>query len=184
MSLGHYKLTLYEIQDGIFYFSLHSCQNHAFNAHGKAGTSFHHFASATYNLGCGWLIRTQSPMGCNYWPMFYLPSHPDSKVCGTNMGPTWGCQGPGGPHIGPINLAIWDPMKTTWEVGTWVGYQISSKTVGCNYSCMLQTQIKCICKRCPIQDINDLVQDCSNSITHTLELLQTWTTPWIWGLRI
>ena len=33
---------------------------------------------------------------------------PDSKVHETNMGPTWGRQDPGGPHVGHVNLAIWD----------------------------------------------------------------------------
>ena len=32
---------------------------------------------------------------------------PDSKVHGANMGPIWGRQYPGGPHFGPMNLAIW-----------------------------------------------------------------------------
>ena len=32
---------------------------------------------------------------------------PDSKVHGANMGPIWGRQDPGGPHVGPINFAIW-----------------------------------------------------------------------------
>ena len=32
---------------------------------------------------------------------------PDSKVCGASMGPTWGRKDPGGPHVGPMNLAIW-----------------------------------------------------------------------------
>ena len=32
---------------------------------------------------------------------------PDSKVHGANMGPIWGRQVPGGPHVGPMNLAIW-----------------------------------------------------------------------------
>ena len=32
---------------------------------------------------------------------------PDSKVYGANMGPTWGRQDPGGPHVGPMNFAIW-----------------------------------------------------------------------------
>ena len=32
---------------------------------------------------------------------------PDSKVPGTNMGPIWGRQDPGGPHVDPRNLAIW-----------------------------------------------------------------------------
>ena len=32
---------------------------------------------------------------------------PDSKVHGANMGPIWGREGPGGPHVGPMNFAIW-----------------------------------------------------------------------------
>ena len=31
----------------------------------------------------------------------------DSRIHGANMGPIWGLQGPGGPHVGPMNLAIW-----------------------------------------------------------------------------
>ena len=39
---------------------------------------------------------------------------PDSKVRGGNMGPIWGRQDPGGPHVGPMNFhganmgPIWD----------------------------------------------------------------------------
>ena len=33
---------------------------------------------------------------------------PDSKDHGANMGPIWGRQDPGGPHVGPMNLAISD----------------------------------------------------------------------------
>ena len=33
---------------------------------------------------------------------------PDSKIHGANMGPIWGRQDSGGPHVGPMNLAIWD----------------------------------------------------------------------------
>ena len=33
--------------------------------------------------------------------------YPDSKVHGANMGPIWGWQDPGGPHVVPVNLAIW-----------------------------------------------------------------------------
>ena len=32
---------------------------------------------------------------------------PDNKVHVANMGPIWGRQGPGGPHVGPMNFAIW-----------------------------------------------------------------------------
>ena len=31
----------------------------------------------------------------------------NSKVHGANMGPIWGRQDPGGPHVGPMNFAIW-----------------------------------------------------------------------------
>ena len=29
---------------------------------------------------------------------------PDGKVHGANVGPTWGWQDPGGPHVGPMNF--------------------------------------------------------------------------------
>ena len=34
-------------------------------------------------------------------------TYPDSKVHGANMGPIWGRQDPGGPHVGPINFVVW-----------------------------------------------------------------------------
>ena len=37
----------------------------------------------------------------------HMDSFPDSKVHGANMGPIWGRQDPGGPHVGPMNFAIW-----------------------------------------------------------------------------
>ena len=33
---------------------------------------------------------------------------PDSKIHGANMEPIWSRQDPGGPHVVPVNLAIWD----------------------------------------------------------------------------
>ena len=33
--------------------------------------------------------------------------YPDSKVPGANVGPIWSWQDPNGPHIGPMNFAIW-----------------------------------------------------------------------------
>ena len=32
----------------------------------------------------------------------------NGKVHGANMGPIWGRQDPGGPHVGPMNFAIFD----------------------------------------------------------------------------
>ena len=34
-------------------------------------------------------------------------SSPDNKVNGANMEPIWGRLDPGGPHVGPMNFAIW-----------------------------------------------------------------------------
>ena len=35
---------------------------------------------------------------------------PDSKVHGANMGPIWGRQDPGVPHVDPMNFAIWEVL--------------------------------------------------------------------------
>ena len=34
-------------------------------------------------------------------------SYPDNKVYGATMGPIWGRQDPGGPHVGAMIFAIW-----------------------------------------------------------------------------
>ena len=41
---------------------------------------------------------------------------PDSKVPETNMGPIWGRQDPGGPHVGPMNFAMWECMLIRWWI--------------------------------------------------------------------
>ena len=33
---------------------------------------------------------------------------PDTKINEAKMGPIWGRQDPDGPHVGPMNFAIWD----------------------------------------------------------------------------
>ena len=50
---------------------------------------------------------------------------PDSKVHGGNMGPIWGRQDPSGPHVGPMNLAIWVvdrvlAKQMKYSVGFWI----------------------------------------------------------------
>ena len=35
---------------------------------------------------------------------------PDRKVHGANLGPIWDRQDPGGPHVGPMNFAIWEVL--------------------------------------------------------------------------
>ena len=48
---------------------------------------------------------------CNQRELSFLLSHPqsypDSKDHGANMGPIWGRQDPGGPHVDTMNFAIW-----------------------------------------------------------------------------
>ena len=39
--------------------------------------------------------------------IYYGHEFPDSKVHGAKMGPIWGQQDPGGPHVVPMNVAIW-----------------------------------------------------------------------------
>ena len=38
---------------------------------------------------------------------YFFKMFPDNKVHGANMGPIWGRQDPGGPHVGPMNFVIW-----------------------------------------------------------------------------
>ena len=40
-------------------------------------------------------------------PKFAI-SNPDNMVRGANIGPIWGRQDPDGPHIGPMDFAIWE----------------------------------------------------------------------------
>ena len=37
---------------------------------------------------------------------------PDSKVHGANKGPNWDLSTPYGPHVGPMNLAIWNGFQS------------------------------------------------------------------------
>ena len=37
-----------------------------------------------------------------------MDNNPDSKVHGSNMGPIWVRQDPGGSHVGSMNFAIWE----------------------------------------------------------------------------
>ena len=45
-----------------------------------------------------------------YQPFAHMTASSDSKVHGADMGPIWGRQAPGGPHVGPMNFAIWGLM--------------------------------------------------------------------------
>ena len=61
----------------------------------------------------GWIVSFQLAMMVkdqvyHYWNIAMTQQNPDSKVHGANMGPIWGRQDPDGPHVGPMNFAIWE----------------------------------------------------------------------------
>ena len=43
----------------------------------------------------------------SHWELKNQYDYRDNKVHGANMGPIWGWQDPGGPHVGHVNLALW-----------------------------------------------------------------------------
>ena len=68
----------------------------------------------------------------------------DSNVHGANMGPTWGRQDPGGPHVGPMNFAVWGWLQ--WKFwGRWLWSAMTIKT--CSHSDMrCREPVVFICK--------------------------------------
>ena len=54
-----------------------------------------------------WLLVTNSILTSHLWK----GTIPDSKAYGANIGPTRDQQDPGVPHVGPMNLAIWDVVQ-------------------------------------------------------------------------
>ena len=73
-----------------------------------------------------------------FWPhvcaLWTLDMVPDSKIHGANMGPTCVLLAPGGPHVGPMNLAIrgyslcghhevWPGAKVHTQLAWWRGLE-------------------------------------------------------------
>ena len=64
-------------------------------------------------------MRSTYTLGGDVWisyealilPTAVITHIPHSKVHGANKGPTRGRQDPGGPHVGYMNLAIWDVLE-------------------------------------------------------------------------
>ena len=64
-----------------------------------------HNVSRHHACDCPYPSSHRGELGLQTTPLHF--HFPDSKVHGPIMGPTWGRQDPGGPHVGPMNLAIW-----------------------------------------------------------------------------
>ena len=60
---------------------------------------------------------------------------PDSKVHGANMGSIWGRQDPGGPYVGPMNLAIWDGFQTNRAINSNPIYPSNIDAAGTTNTC-------------------------------------------------
>ena len=75
----------------------------------------------------GWWFKTP------YWPLWRHYNArlrfviPDSKVHGANKGPIRGRQDPGWPHVGSMNLAIWNIMVCLWVILCICSYLILTK---------------------------------------------------------
>ena len=56
----------------------------------------------------------------NSFAVISLLRYHDRKFYEVNMGPTWGRQDPGGPHVGPVNLAFWVYLEN--KVFLWIPF--------------------------------------------------------------
>ena len=54
-----------------------------------------------------WAMQGASALAATCRSWYWVLTYPDSKFHEANMGPIWGRQEPGGPHVGPMNLVIW-----------------------------------------------------------------------------
>ena len=59
--------------------------------------------------------------GCHLGKLHWKPRRrsPDNKVHGANIGPTWVLSVPGGPHVGPMTIAIWETAEILEIVACW-----------------------------------------------------------------
>ena len=67
------------------------------------------------NKGRGELHAPREFLLCyrDYWGSY---TSPDSKIHGANMGPIWGRQDPGGPHVGPVNFTVWGSSRSSTQL--------------------------------------------------------------------
>ena len=76
-----------------------------------------------YYSGDGSFLCTKRKSYENY-SYKYNENHgydPDSKIHGANVGPTWGRQDPGEPHVGHTNFAIWWYIQMNCDLSEWYG---------------------------------------------------------------
>ena len=125
--------------------------------------------------------------------------HPDSKVYGANIGPTWGRQDPGGPHVGPMNFAIWGKYCPTFDIvasylpiGNVYEFVRSSGRRCCNFTKPVSVfMTQCISYKFVVFAFYLVIIGCDNGevvcililqgyFTGTVAIMQLWWSLWCW----
>ena len=89
-----------------------SCTNPSIRCQNQGSWSGDTQPSPEPMLTCvSWIPKKTFKWNCDQNMMVSFKNIPDSKVHGTNMGPTWVLSARDGPHVGPMNLAIEDAFK-------------------------------------------------------------------------
>ena len=85
----------------------------------------HLFMYASFGLNMFWYSTIE--LSC-FFSLNIEGNNPDSKVRGANMGPIWGRQDPGGPHVGHMDLAIWESVLTIYHTVSYIIWHESQIT--------------------------------------------------------
>ena len=111
-------------------------------------------------------------------------TYPNSKVHVANMGPIWGRQDPGGPHVGPMDVVIWVASSPASLIWSNLYYDIfdTLKTSKIYVSLLCQKKTKCIKWRISLfvffSDIKCLMLGSIKSLLNLkVETWMTYTTP-------
>ena len=90
------------------WFSWYVFDTSLYNAILLTGTCISVLSRLVYYALCAILTDRRVYFMCHVITLPPLSTTHDSKVYGANMRPIWGRQDPGGFHVGPMNLVIWD----------------------------------------------------------------------------
>ena len=107
-----------------------------------------------------------------YAAVLWTITIPDSKVHGANMGAIWGRQDPGGPHVGPMNFVIWDPIieissqclarVIVWKAWIHCMFSIFQKILTENW--IIHSMNMALTKTSSMKCINPYMHKCNNLI--------------------
>ena len=107
-----------------------------------------------------------------YAAVLWTITIPDSKVHGANMGAIWGRQDPGGPHVGPMNFVISDPIieicsqclarVIVWKAWIHCMFSIFQKILTENW--IIHSMNMALTKTSSMKYINPYMHKCNNLI--------------------